>query len=362
MNPRERVACYARDRRRGRLWLHPLLWSETIAPSMETTRAESAQDAATAPPVQTPATAGPLPQVGALAVLPAAARAQAALRVQQTAGNRALGAALARTVLAREPAPATKHKDAVLKDITGQAFVKGAGEAIDISPDDVKQGSLGDCNVLAPAAAVARANPEAIRKLVTAKDDGTYDVSLYYKDHFYSDQTAHAYNLTSKFYVKDDGTPLYAKTGSAGATNELWVMLIEKAFAKWKGGYESASGALWDREGLEMLTGNAAVEAKVSAGTEDDLLTAIDDALKAGDALTVNTSTSKWTDWWRNKDEQAEIDRNKIVMGHAYSIEGVDKSAKTVNLRNPWGYNHLRTLPVATFRKYFNSWSHVKAK
>jgi len=75
-------------------------------------------------------------------------------------------------------------------NFTGQAFVKGAGDVGDIDANDVKQGQLGDCNLLAPAAAIARANPEAIRKLISPNGDGSYNVTLYYKDHFWSDPTA----------------------------------------------------------------------------------------------------------------------------------------------------------------------------
>jgi hypothetical protein len=139
-------------------------------------------------------------------------------------------------------------------------------------------------------------------------------------------------------------------------------MLIEKAFAKYKGGYSSAEGAMDEWTALELLTGNPATNARVTNGTEDELLTAMESALSAGEALVAGTSQSYYNEWTRTKAEQAEIDKLKIVMGHAYSVEGVDKAAKTVNLRNPWGSQHLRALPVAAFRKYFYKWSHVKVK
>jgi Calpain family cysteine protease len=286
------------------------------------------------------------------------------LRLQRVAGNRAVESALtlaAGRVLSREPAPQTEDKAKVtLTSIAGQPFVAGPGETADVAPTDVHQGSLGDCNLLAPLAAIARAKPAAIRRLIKSNGDGSYDVTLYDKDHVWSDRTAHIIRVTSQFYTDSSGNPYYARHGSSGGTKELWVMLIEKAFAKWKGGYGDASGSMFDREGLELLTGNDVTESSVSHGSEDDLVKAINDALAAGDALTVNTATSRWGDFWENDGDVSRMDRYKIKKEHAYSIEAVDTKAKTVNLRNPWGFQHITGLPVSVFREYpFNTWSRV---
>ena len=268
--------------------------------------------------------------------------------------NRALAA------VAREPAPLAEHADSPDTPVTGEAFAQGTGDLGDIDPNDVKQGFLGDCNLLAPAAAIARANPEAIRRLISKNADGSYSVTLYSADTFMSGATPHTFRVTSQFYTDKSGAPVYAKQGDTGAAGpELWVMLIEKAFARARGSYGNAAGALWDREGLELLTGNTASEFDVDDGTEAELLTRLSDALKSKQAVTANTSTSRWKDWRRSSAEEAEVSRHNIKLSHAYSIESVDPGAKTVNLRNSWGHAHLTNLPVAVFRKYFHSWSRV---
>ena len=291
------------------------------------------------------------------------AQLRAAIGFQQGVSNRAVARAAAAQLLAREPAPLAEHSSAVNTAVTGQAFVQGAGDIGDIDANDVRQGLLGDCNLLAPAAAIARANPEAIRRLITPNTDGSYNVTLYYKDHFWSDLTAHTLRVTSQFYMGADGSPIYARYGDTGASGpELWVMLIEKAFARYRGSYTAAGGALWDREGLELLTGNPASELGVGDGTPAELLTMISDALREGKAITVNTSTSRWQNWTRTAAEQAEITRYNIKLDHAYSIEAVDTAAQTLNLRNPWGFSHITNLPVSMFRRYFNTWSRVSVR
>lgn len=284
---------------------------------------------------------------------------------QGAAGNRAVAMAVTRSatrILSREPPALAQDKTtAALTPIAGEPFVTGTGETIDVSPSDVHQGKLGDCNLLAPLAAVARANPSAIRRLITRNSDGTYSVTLFEKDHFWSDRTARTIRVTSRFYTDPAGNPYYAGYGSTGGANELWVMLIEKAFARLKGSYDSADGSMFDRDGLELITGNDAAESAVAQGSEDDLLKAIQGSLAAGYALTVNTSTSHWQDWWENDEDKKRMDTYKILKEHAYSIEEVDATARTVDLRNPWGRQHLTGLPVSVFRQYpFSKWSRVR--
>jgi hypothetical protein len=285
----------------------------------------------------------------------APARPSDILRLQRTAGNRAVARALAGSgtrILLREPPPrAADAPKVTLTPIAGSPF------PADPSPDDVHQGQEGDCNLLAPLAAVARAKPAAIRRLITSNSDGTYNVTLFYKNHSWNDRTPHTIQVTSQFYTDADGNPIYAKQGAGGA---LWVMLIEKAFAKWKGGFDAAYGAMTDGEGLELITGSDATVSSVSDGSEDDLLKAIRDALATGAAVTVNTSPRRYQGWLENDEDRTRMDTYKIVKNHAYSIKAVDITAKTLDLHNPWGFQHITGLPVSVFRKYpFLKWARV---
>ena len=102
-----------------------------------------------------------------------------------------------------------------------------------IEPADIMQGSLGDCWLLAALACIAERNEALIKTLFltrTASECGHYKVRLY--DVFNGPPAWRCFTLDDWVPV-DKGTsnPMYTKPNG----NELWVMLMEKAFAKMVG-------------------------------------------------------------------------------------------------------------------------------
>ncbi len=88
------------------------------------------------------------------------------------------------------------------------AFVQGSGDEHVVDPMDVDQGSLGDCYFVASMAAVARANPDAIKELLVDNGDGTFDVTLYIRTHAWSKATKVTKTIESRLASKYAGTPL----------------------------------------------------------------------------------------------------------------------------------------------------------
>lgn len=84
-------------------------------------------------------------------------------------------------------------------------------------PDDVNQGAIGDCYLVAALAAIAARNPDAIYKMIKDNGDGTVTVRLYEPS---------PTGLTAK-YISIAKSVISDEQKSSGA---LWVPLIEKAY------------------------------------------------------------------------------------------------------------------------------------
>ncbi|MBK7857745.1 MAG: hypothetical protein IPJ65_03770 [Archangiaceae bacterium] len=112
------------------------------------------------------------------------------------------------------------------------------------SPDDVFQGSVGDCFFVARLSAFAHADPEHIRRLIAPLGDGSYAVRLV------RNGLPDYVRVDSDLWLNSSLKPAYAKLGEEGA---LWVALVEKAFAIARrdvGNYDSISGG----NGLTLST------------------------------------------------------------------------------------------------------------
>lgn len=142
--------------------------------------------------------------------------------------------------------------------VSGQLFTQGAGDEHDVDMNDVRQGLIGDCYFVAVLAAIARVRPDLIRDMVRDNGDGTYTVTFQIRQGFsglfgaYSDKTV---TVDGTFW-QSDGSPIYAGPGDSGPDGaELWVMVIEKAWAELHGGYGEITGGNVDGNARTALTG-----------------------------------------------------------------------------------------------------------
>ena len=116
-----------------------------------------------------------------------------------------------------------------------------------LTVDDITQGELGDCYYLSALAAVAK-YPKMIRGLFKTdkvSENGCYEIVLHIDG-------------KPQIVVIDDYIPCYntfhMPCFAQPNGNEIWVLLMEKAFAKVNGGYLNIIGGL-ERESFEILTG-----------------------------------------------------------------------------------------------------------
>ncbi len=179
------------------------------------------------------------------------------------------------------------------------------------SPDDVRQGALGDCWFLSALAGVAQNDPAAVRRMVRSNPDGTFTIS---------------------FPGRDPVTvpaPTDAELATyASAANGQWVQVFERAAATAQGHtrqqpQQDMNGGL-ATDAIELLTGNDAeftdTESQTAWRTHRQLVAAFADGRTvAADILDPDGVEG-------------------LPGGHSYTILNYDARRGIVTIRNPWGH------------------------
>jgi len=251
----------------------------------------------------------------------------------------------------------------------------GAAKLFDsVHPNDIAQGQLGDCWLMAALAGIA----EFDGSIYNLFEEKSAAANCQYTVNIYDPVKRNWEKVTIDDWVplaKNHKDPLCAKPQD----NEMWVLLVEKAMAKWFGSYAKMQAAYcmlayslllecprpcrvftqsikfsapFDTENYQGLTSqikdahdrNSVALGMGSKATADKLW--LD--LKTSD--TKNHVMSCWT--YKDPDTSAgkgasgeHIGANGIVKGHAYSLISVKEVSadgndwKCVQVRNPWGAN-----------------------
>ena len=196
----------------------------------------------------------------------------------------------------------------------------------DIIPNDIQQGSLGDCYFLSALAAIAE-KPRLIIKLFENKQVNKYGC---YSLFLFIDGQCENIILDDYFPVMK--TPISSNISlifSRSNGPELWVILLEKAYAKIHGSYEKIEAGLCE-EALRDLTG--APSEKLNDFNEKEAWDFMKNAYDNNYLMIVASEHEK------NESKKG------IVSGHCYSVLDLklvklsDGTEKIVKLRNPWGH------------------------
>lgn len=226
----------------------------------------------------------------------------------------------------------------------GVLFNQGAGDSDEIALNDVDQGGLADCYFLAALGAIAHSNPDHIRNMISDNGDGSYNVTLFGDENFWGDRSPEVHTVRPNIPLREDGTPAYAGLGDGP---ELWVAIVEKAFAQREGGYDEIE---WGNAGnaMEILTGNDSTTVNIGGLSGEAILTGIQAKLDAGKPVTASSK-----DFGDSEKKTEAADNAGIVGKHVYVVEAVDVEAGTIDLFNPWGSGHQRGLSVDDFKTFF---------
>uniref|UniRef100_F1KW88 Calpain-D n=1 Tax=Ascaris suum TaxID=6253 RepID=F1KW88_ASCSU len=199
----------------------------------------------------------------------------------------------------------------------------------DPKASDIEQGSLGNCWFLSSLAVIAE-RPDILEQIVLTKvynPFGIYQIRLCVDGRW-------------QVVVVDDFFPCHARTRglafAVGRRNQLWVPLIEKAFAKISGSYAKLLAGR-TVEGLAVLTGAPCsqldLENVSSPDSEQMLWASLLSMREARFIMGCSCGAGK-----RYVDD-AKYKAVGLQPRHAYSLLDVAEynGHRLVRLRNPWG-------------------------
>ncbi|MBL8828390.1 MAG: hypothetical protein JNM18_15520 [Planctomycetaceae bacterium] len=186
--------------------------------------------------------------------------------------------------------------------------------------DDIRQGNLGDCWMLAGLSAVALDRADAIRENVVDFNDGTYGV-----------------RLGNSFYRVDDDLPvanIYSTTpanANFGLQNSMWVAIVEKAYAHYRTGANSYAS----------LDGGWAVEVNRAFNSASAGAKSIKSYANATEM--VNDMYNRWNTYQSVTVGVLTGSGAPLVNSHMYTVYSFNRNSAgqitSVVLRNPWGYD-----------------------
>ncbi|MBL8823912.1 MAG: hypothetical protein JNJ77_15100 [Planctomycetia bacterium] len=202
------------------------------------------------------------------------------------------------------------------RNFTGRSLFGSDGPQV----IDVSQGQVGDCWLLATMASAVNFDQNTARQMVADLGDNTYAVQI----------GTSFYRVDSQLPVRNDDstTPAFAKLGDEDRVEDvMWVAMVEKAYALFRGGSYQDIHSDSPNEPLNMF-----------GGTDDHRYHISDGSL----ALT-NIQDNGWvgvlmTRYWFNR-------VSTLLPRHAYAILSVEmddfNNPVSIELYNPHGRDNL---------------------
>lgn len=220
-------------------------------------------------------------------------------------------------------------------------FIKGEDDAHAIDIKDIAQGTLGNCYYLALLGGIARQQPEYIEQMIIDNLDNTYTVRFHTIDGKEKSVT-----VDNKFWLDKNNKPVYSQIADQDAQEiETWVMIIEKAWAKWHKGYEHTEGGNAKKDDFAIaLTGEHREYLDLSE-TENEA--------EFFEKMYEHFVKNNLPITFGSKAATEEGDDPVLQTNHAYILKDLSYQNKKVNLYNPHGKDHLYNLDWAYVKRHF---------
>ncbi len=255
----------------------------------------------------------------------------------------------------KAPPKATKESDLPSKSPILAGF-KGKYQPSVVEFNDVEQGLVANCYLLTNMAALARTNPDSMTKYIRPKENGVYEVTIYVSSQPNAQlekgsKTPVTLTIDDILPFSNYGKSAFAQKGqlNVGGQVELLLMLIEKAYATYKGTYDAN---LWSKpqEAISQLTVNNNDTYNTDKFNDIQIANIINTALVKN--LSVTTATPAMSE---NTKERAANINPGITEKTTYKVRKVDPSSLTISLQSSWGSAYdVNNLSISEFRRFFD--------
>ena len=249
---------------------------------------------------------------------------------------------------------------------TGSLYLNG------VTPDDVKQGAIGDCFMVAALVTVADVKPGAISEMIISNGTNSKTGTQTWGVRLYDEKgKAHWVTVNDMLPVAESGSTslIFGANPSRDLNGEIWVPLLEKAYAQANTlkilprGETIGLNAYWAVEGgfgdpLSNILGGGKVTAYMYENyswadnpyvnpvvidrNDPAALKNLEDTLIAA----INSGKPIWIG--SGNTTQDAYGNILLTGGHAFTAQDADKANGTnasTNVFNPWGISQLPTPP-----------------
>ncbi len=221
--------------------------------------------------------------------------------------------------------PTEEHLDDVHNALVEVHAVEGPLFVNGVAAEDVLQGKINNCYLACGLSLLAHYRPEAIQDAIQVLPNGHFEVTLYEGKYRPEPVTI---TVDSNLFVDEEGEPIYTHS----STGELWPMILEKAYADFKGGsYEKIGQGGKAGDVIRAFTGEPYMMHQVAdARSLEDIFETVSNAVNSGLPASAGT--------YGDKDRYEGI---KLYANHNYAVLGAGYDETTnepyLLLRNPWG-------------------------